>query len=134
MRIHLPLQGMRVDPWVKKLPCRRKGQPAALHYSCLENPTGRGAQCTAVHGITKNRVQTKSSNATRRERLLEDLVRRWPSASRAEKPQKKPTPLPHHHLHLRLLASRKGNKCISIVEAPRLWYFVTAAQLTVGVE
>ena len=38
-------------------------------------------------------------------------------------------PPPHHHLHLRLLASRRVNKCISIVEVPRLWYFVTAAQL-----
>ena len=37
------------DPWVGKIPWRRKWQP--LHYSCLENPMDRGAWQTATHGV-----------------------------------------------------------------------------------
>ena len=31
---------LRFDPWVRKTPCRRNGNP--LQYSCLENPMDRG--------------------------------------------------------------------------------------------
>ena len=34
----------------------RKGNGNALQYSCLENPTGRGAWQATVHGVTKNRT------------------------------------------------------------------------------
>ena len=39
------------DPWVEKIPGGRKGNP--LQYSCLENPTDRGAWRAAVHGVAK---------------------------------------------------------------------------------
>ena len=44
-------------------------------------------------------------------------------------------PPPHHDLHLRLLASRRVNKCISIVEAPPSVVFCDGSPAnTVGVE
>ena len=33
----------RFDPWVGKIPWRRKWQP--IQYSCLGNPMDRGAWC-----------------------------------------------------------------------------------------
>ena len=36
------------DPWVGKIPWRRKWQ-----YSCLENPTFRGTWRTIVHGVER---------------------------------------------------------------------------------
>ena len=40
------------DPWVGKIPGEGHGNP--LQYSCLENPTDRGAWRAAVHGVTKS--------------------------------------------------------------------------------
>ena len=40
----------------------REGNGTPLHYSCLENPMGRGAWWAAVHGVTKSR--TRLSNFT----------------------------------------------------------------------
>ena len=39
-----------INPWVWKIPWRRKWQP--LLYSCLENPTSRGAWWATVHRVT----------------------------------------------------------------------------------
>ena len=39
-------------PWVRKTPWRRKGQP--LQYSCLGNPTERGAWQATVHGVAES--------------------------------------------------------------------------------
>ena len=47
----------RFDPWVGKVPWRRAWQP--LQYSCLENPTDRGAWRAAVHGVTKSQTRVK---------------------------------------------------------------------------
>ena len=33
--------------------CSGEGNGCALRYSCLENPTDRGAWCAIVHGIAK---------------------------------------------------------------------------------
>ena len=35
----------------------REGNGTPLQYSCLENPMGRGAWWTAVHGVAKSRTQ-----------------------------------------------------------------------------
>ena len=43
--------GIRLNPWVQKIPWRRKGQP--LWYSCLENPLYRGVWWATVHGLIK---------------------------------------------------------------------------------
>ena len=51
----------RFDPWVGKIPWRRKSNP--LQYSCLENPTDRRAWWAAVHGVTKSQTQLKQLNA-----------------------------------------------------------------------
>ena len=39
-------------PGLKRSPGGEHGNP--LQYSCLENPMGRGAWWTAVHGVAKN--------------------------------------------------------------------------------
>jgi len=39
------------DPWVGKIPWRRKWHP--LQYSCLESPMDRGAWRAIVHGVAK---------------------------------------------------------------------------------
>ena len=46
------------DPWVRKMPGVRNGNP--LQYSCLENPMDRGAWQATVYGIAKS--QTQMSN------------------------------------------------------------------------
>ena len=33
-----------------------EGNGTPLHYSCLENPMGRGAWWATVHGVTKSRT------------------------------------------------------------------------------
>ena len=47
------------DPWVEKIPWRRKWHP---QYSCLENPMDGGAWWAAVHGVARS--QTRLSNFT----------------------------------------------------------------------
>ena len=42
---------LRFDPWVRKIPWRRKWQPT--QYSCLGNPMDRGAWWATVHGVAK---------------------------------------------------------------------------------
>ena len=41
----------RFDPWVGKIPW---GREYPLQYSCLENPMGRGAWQTIVHGVKES--------------------------------------------------------------------------------
>ena len=48
-------KGHRFDPWVGKIPWRRKWQPA--QYSCLENPIDRGAWQAAVHRVAKSQTR-----------------------------------------------------------------------------
>ena len=36
-----------------------EGNGNSLQYSCLENPTDRGAWWAAVHGVAKSRTQLK---------------------------------------------------------------------------
>ena len=35
------------------------GHGNPLQYSCLEDPTDRGAWCVIVHGVTKSQTQIK---------------------------------------------------------------------------
>ena len=42
------------DPWVAKIPWRRKGQPTPVFL--LENSMGRGAWWATVHGAAKSRI------------------------------------------------------------------------------
>ena len=56
------------DPWVRKIPWRRKWQHNPLYwkwimYSCLENSMDTGAWQATVHGVTKSR--TRLSTDTR---------------------------------------------------------------------
>ena len=51
------------DPWVKKIPWRRNGNP--FQYSCLESPTGRGDWQTTINGVTKS--WTRLSNSTNKQ-------------------------------------------------------------------
>ena len=46
----------RFDPWVGRSPGGRNGNP--FQYSCLENPTDRGAWWATVHGVA-NELVTK---------------------------------------------------------------------------
>ena len=42
------------DPWVGKISGIGNGNP--LQFSCLGNPTDRGAWWTIVHGVTKSQI------------------------------------------------------------------------------
>ena len=44
--------GHRFDPWSGRSPEEGHGNP--LQYSCLENPTDRGAWWATVHGVAKS--------------------------------------------------------------------------------
>ena len=46
------LKKCRFDPWVRKIPWRRKCNP--LQYSCLENAMDRRNWWAAVHGVAKS--------------------------------------------------------------------------------
>ena len=46
------MQEILVQSWPGRTPGEGNGSP--LHYSCLENPTDRGAWRATVHGITKS--------------------------------------------------------------------------------
>ena len=48
------------DPWGRKMPWRSSGNP--LQYSCLENPTDRGAWWATVHRVSKSQTQVSSSS------------------------------------------------------------------------
>ena len=52
----------RFDPWVTKIPWRRKGQPT--RYSCLGNPLNRGAWWAIVHGVAKSWTAERQSTHT----------------------------------------------------------------------
>ena len=54
-RIFLQSRKLGFHPWVRKIPGDRHGNP--LHYSCLENPTDRGACWATVRGVTKSRMR-----------------------------------------------------------------------------
>ena len=43
------------DPWVRMIPWR--GNDDSLQYSCLGNPTGRGASQAPVYGAVKDWMQ-----------------------------------------------------------------------------
>ena len=49
-RIHLPSRKRRFFPRVRKI----KGNGNSLHYSCLGNPTDRGARQATVLGIAES--------------------------------------------------------------------------------
>ena len=49
----------RFDPWIGKIPWRRRWQP--LQDSCLENPMDRGAWWATVHGVAKSRTRLSDS-------------------------------------------------------------------------
>ena len=48
-----------LDPWVGKIPWKRRRHPTPPQDSCLENPMDRGAWWATVHGVTKSRTQLK---------------------------------------------------------------------------
>ena len=53
----------RFDPWVGKIPCRRKPGEENVNpfqYSCLENPMDRGAWWAIVRGVAKSRTGLKT--------------------------------------------------------------------------
>ena len=56
------------DPWVKKLPRRRKWQPTPV--SLLENPMDRGTWWAPVHRVTKESDTTEQLNKTRHVKCL----------------------------------------------------------------
>ena len=51
--IYLQCSKSGFDPWVGKIPWRRKWHP--LLYSCLRNPMDRRAWQATVHGVPKSR-------------------------------------------------------------------------------
>ena len=64
------LRTSQVAQWIKNLPADVASIPGSgrspggghgnpLQYSCLENPTDRGAWLAVVHGVTKSRIRLK---------------------------------------------------------------------------
>ena len=62
----------RFDPWVRKIPWRRKWQPTPLFL--LQNPINRGAWRATFHEVTKSQTQlsdwTPQSTSGRRGQML----------------------------------------------------------------
>ena len=56
LKNRLPMQEMGLGPSVKKIPWRRKWQPAPVFL--LENPMDRGAWRATVHGVAKESDRT----------------------------------------------------------------------------
>ena len=54
------------DPWVGKIPWRRKWRRNPLQYSCLENPMSRGAWRAIVHRVTESWTQLKRLHSTQK--------------------------------------------------------------------
>ena len=52
----------------------REGNGTPLQYSCLENPTGRGAWWAAVHGVVKSRTRLSDFTFTFHFHALEKEV------------------------------------------------------------
>ena len=50
----------RLDPWVGKMPWRRKWQPTPVFL--VENPMDRGAWQATVHGVTQSRTRLGTSH------------------------------------------------------------------------
>ena len=49
------LKRLEFDPWIRKIPLEKEnGNP--LQYSCLENPTDRGAWQAMAHGVAKSQT------------------------------------------------------------------------------
>ena len=61
-RIYLLMQEVRFNPWVRKIPWRRAGQPTPGFL--LENPMDRGARRATVRGVTESDTTTRLSAAS----------------------------------------------------------------------
>ena len=67
-------RGAVFNPWVRKIPWRRRWQP--LQYSCLENPMDRGAwQAVQSIGLQRVRHNCMIEHTPRRSQLLLDSLR-----------------------------------------------------------
>ena len=79
-RIRLPMQEMQETtgsiPELGRSPGEGNGNP--LQYSCLGNPTARGAWWATVHGIEKN--QTQLNTAHRFTRVSYNCCNKWPQS------------------------------------------------------
>ena len=63
---------LRFDPWIGKIPWRRKWQ--SLQYPWLGNPMDRGASWATVHGVTKSRtwLSTHACSVTQEESYVKE--------------------------------------------------------------
>ena len=52
LRICLQCEGPGFNLWVRRTPGKWNGYP--LQYSCVENPTERGAWWATVHGVARS--------------------------------------------------------------------------------
>ena len=57
------------DPWVRKIPCRRKWQPTPVKKTVflMENPMERGAWRATVHGVAKSWTRLSTHDVRGRE-------------------------------------------------------------------
>ena len=54
------IKRQKFDPWVRKIPWRRKWKPT--RYSCLESSMDRGAWQATVHGVTKSQTRLSDTH------------------------------------------------------------------------
>ena len=89
-------QCRRHDTWVRFLgrsPRGRNGNP--IQYSCLENPTDRGASWAIVHGIAKSQTQLK--RLSKQHSTWPDLSQN--SSTSTSISQENKVTFAHHHYH-----------------------------------
>ena len=63
------------DPWVGKIPWRKVRQPTL--YSCLENPTDRGAWRTTVHEVAKSQIRLKQLSTAQHISKESTSISKW---------------------------------------------------------
>ena len=72
LRICLQCRRLEFDPWVRKIPWIRKWQ--SFQYSCLGNPTNRGAWRATVHGVKNDSDSTFQLNESESHSVMSDSL------------------------------------------------------------
>ena len=103
---------MRFDPWVGKIPWRRKRQPTPVFR--LENPTDRGAWRATAHGVAESWTQLSAGHQGKRGdfvwRLRVQRRRRKPAAPRGHRAVPQPLSSPGTRQTFQLPRSSGGSR------------------------
>ena len=134
-------KGHQLDPWVQKIPWRRKWQPTPVYLPCKFHGMDKGMRQAQVHGITKS--GTRLSDCAHKGRVpavFSVLMRQsdqstfsWPEEKQQEGTAHKPGSTSSPELDqtrtiiLGLPASKTVRNTFVLFMPMKLWYFVTVA-------